>query len=354
MPAIRHLCTAFAMLAFAGQAYAAPSCTWASTAGPLSYYIDLGAPWVARDAPIGTLIGTVQTFATPEVTGREIRCVNDGTGTLTFQASPTGALYPGPLPQVGPWDVNGKVMETGIMGVGLYIRLGFPFNGAGSNTFTPTDDVAIPYTGENNRDSGVTPLQIKELYSTMALIKTGPIPTGRQFFSGQMVRSQISFLGDALNIHVSGVVQQAHCTLLANPVSANPVQLGTYTLADFTGPGSYTDAKDFYVTLSDCRDDPAGGIASAYIRLEGAKGSVPLEPAQGVFSLDNKPGSATGIGIQLLRSNDSPMPLQQDEAVTPLVVDKTVLHFKARFFQTAPTVTAGPANGALDFTMTYR
>ena len=46
MPAIRHLCTAFAMLAFAGQAYAAPSCTWASTAGPLSYYIDLGAPWV--------------------------------------------------------------------------------------------------------------------------------------------------------------------------------------------------------------------------------------------------------------------------------------------------------------------
>lgn len=116
----------------------------------------------------------------------------------------------------------------------------------------------------------------------MALIKTGPIPTGRQFFSGQMVRSQISFLGDALNIHVSGVVQQAHCTLLA------------------------------------------------------------------------KPGSATGIGIQLLRSNDSPMPLQQDEAVTPLVVDKTVLHFKARFFQTAPTVTAGPANGALDFTMTYR
>lgn len=149
-------------------------------------------------------------------------------------------------------------------------------------------------------------------------------------------------------------MQQAHCTLLANPVSADPVQLGTYTLADFTGPGSYTDAKDFYVTLSDCRDDPAGGIASAYIRLEGAKGSVPLEPAQGVFSLDNKPGSATGIGIQLLRSNDSPMPLQQDEAVTPLVVDKTVLHFKARFFQTAPTVTAGPANGALDFTMTYR
>lgn len=153
---------------------------------------------------------------------------------------------------------------------------------------------------------------------------------------------------------ITGVVQQAHCTLLANPVSADPVQLGTYTLADFTGPGSYTDAKDFYVTLSNCRDDPAGGIASAYIRLEGAKGSVPLEPAQGVFSLDNKPGSATGIGIQLLRSNDSPMPLQQDEAVTPLVVDKTVLHFKARFFQTAPTVTAGPANGALDFTMTYR
>ncbi|PKF23484.1 fimbria/pilus outer membrane usher protein [Pseudomonas hunanensis] len=258
-------------------------------------------------------------WKTPEVTGREIRCVNDGTGTLTFQASPTGALYPGPLPQVGPWDVNGKVMETGIKGVGLYIRLGFPFNGAGSNTFTPTDDVAIPYTGENNRDSGVTPLQIKELYSTMALIKTGPIPTGRQFFSGQMVRSQISFLGDALNIHVSGVVQQAHCTLLANPVSADPVQLGTYTLADFTGPGSYTDAKDFYVTLSDCRDDPAGGIASAYIRLEGAKGSVPLEPAQGVFSLDNKPMSVVvALGAMPANLKLPEVPLAADDLIDRL------------------------------------
>ncbi|WP_079227027.1 fimbrial protein [Pseudomonas putida] len=353
MPVTRNICTALALLAFAGNAHASINCTWQSTPGPLSYRIDLGTPWIARDAPIGSIIGTVRALYAPEENQRSIRCENDGSGTLTFQATPTAPLHPGPLPPVNGWNVDGKVMETGIPGVGLHIRLGFPFAGGFSNVFTPTDDEAIPYLGENSQDSGATPLQISSLLYTPVLIKTGPIPTGPQHFSKQMVRSQISYLGDALNIHVSGGVHQAQCTLKSNPVSADPVQLGNHDRADFTGIGSTTPATDFHITLSDCEDDPTGSIARAHVRLEGARGSVPLLPAQGVFGLSSN-STATGVGIQILRSDSSPMPLQQDEPITSLVIGTTRLDFKARYYQTNATVTAGLAEGALDFTISYR
>lgn len=353
MPATRLTCTAFALLALAGNAHATTECTWRAAPGPLNYRIDLGTPWIARDAPIGSVIGTVQNLFTPEGLRRSIRCENDGNGTLTFQATPTSPVHPGPLPPVNGWNVDGKVIETGIPGVGLHIRLGYPFKGLLSNEFRPTDDEAIPYLGENSRNTGAVPLEITTLLSTHVLIKTGQIPIGPQHFSKQMVRSQISDLGDALNIHVSGGVQQAQCTLKSNPVSADPVQLGNHDRADFTGIGSTTAAKDFHITLSDCKDDPAGSIASAYVRLEGARGSVPLLPALGVFGLSSN-STAAGIGIQLLRSDNSPMPLQQDEPITSLVIGTTQLNFKARYYQTNTTVTAGLAEGALDFTISYR
>lgn len=353
MSTIRLTCAACALLAFAGNAHASMNCTWATAPGPLGYRIDLGTSWIARDAPVGSIIGTVHDLTTDEESGRSIRCENDGSGTLTFQAMPTSPLHAGSLPPVNGWNVDNKVIETGIRGVGIHIRLGFPFAGGYSNAFTPVDDVAIPYVGENSRDSGWVPIQIKTLYGVAVLIKTGPIDTGLQSFSKQMVRSQITDLGDALNIHFSGRVNQAQCTLKSNPVSADPVQLGNHVLADFTGVGSVTASTDFHITLSDCEDDPAGSIARAHVYLEGADGSLPLIPSMGVFGLSSR-STAAGIGIQLLRSDNGPMPLEQDEPIAPLVIGTTRLDFKARYYQTHATVTPGLAEGALKFTISYR
>lgn len=50
----------------------------------------------------------------------------------------------------------------------------------------------------------------------------------------------------------------------------------------------------------------------------------------------------------------SPMTLEQDEPVTWLTIGDTRLDFKARYYQNGPTVTAGPASGALKFTISYR
>ncbi|QXH52979.1 type 1 fimbrial protein [Pseudomonas fakonensis] len=353
MPTLKRLYTAISLLTLAGTAHAIPECTWDTTPGPLRYNIDLGETWVARDAPVGSMIGTIRTLPATELQGRGIRCDNDGSATLSFQASASAPLHPNPLPPVNGWDVNGKVIETGIPGVGLYVRLGFPFTGGASNAFTPVDDVGIPYQGEHSRDAGATPIEIRTLFASYTLIKTGTIPPGPQSFGKQIAHSQISNLGSALDIHVSGGVHQAQCTLKADAVSADPVQLGSHDLADFSGVGSTTQATDFHITLSDCEDNPAGSIARAFIRLEGARGSVPLLPGIGVFGLSSN-SSASGIAIQLLRSDNSPMPLQQDEPVTPLVIGITRLDFKARYYQMDPRITPGLAEGALDFTISYR
>lgn len=249
--------------------------------------------------------------------------------------------------------LDGKIIETGIPGVGLHIRLSFPFTGGASNAFTPRDDVAIPYQGDHNRDVGATPIQINTLHATYTLFKIGPIPAGMQSFSTQMVRSQISDLGSALDIHVSGRVHQAQCTLKADAVSADPVQLGRHEVVDFTHIGFTTAATDFHITLSDCEDDPNGSIARAIIHLDSARGSSSMLPGLGVFSLSSN-STATGIGIQLLRSDNSPMPLEQDVALNTLTIGNTRLDFKARYYQLDPMVTAGLADGALDFTISYR
>lgn len=335
------------------QAYAVTYCIWRGASGPVGHSVQLGDFWVPRDAPIGTVIGSRVREISRDPLDREIRCDNDGTGVLTFSMPPTVPLYGGPpLPPVSGWDVTGKVLETGIPGVGLYIRLNHPYSGA-NNGFRPVDDVAIPYEGRNTVNISPTPLYVNDVNANYYLIKTGPIPAGLNRFNKQVATGTITDLGTALHLSVGAGVNQAQCTLKADAVSDNPVQLNSHDVATFAKPGDASPAVNFHITLSDCEDDPAGSVARAHIRLEGALGSRVIDPALGLFSLnDSKP--AEGIAIQLLRNDSTPMTLAQDEPVTWLTVGNTRLDFKARYYQVGPTASAGPASGALNFTISYR
>ncbi|MGE7991971.1 fimbrial protein [Pseudomonas sp. NPDC089554] len=109
---------------------------------------------------------------------------------------------------------------------------------------------------------------------------------------------------------MAGQVQQAQCALKQDAVSANPVQLGKHDIAGFTGQGSTTNPVDFFITLSDCEDDPAGSVARAFIRLDGVDGSVPVDRDLGLFTLTTD-SSAKGIGIQVLHSDNTPLKLEE-------------------------------------------
>lgn len=119
--------------------------------------------------------------------------------------------------------------------------------------------------------------------------------------------------------------------------------------------GTTTASVPFHITLSDCEDASAPNPAAAnvYIELDGANGSVPTVPAEGRFSL-GAASDAAGVEIQLLRSDGTPMPLQSDELVKPVSIGITQLDFQARYYQSAPVVTPGLAEGGLTFTVSYK
>lgn len=349
------IAAAATMMTLSSQAHAL-GCEWPTATGPLQFTHNLGAmKWVARDAPVGSKIYSATSTGVLGP-GFALKCDNDGTLNLTANMGTPLPVAPGTFPPVDGRDVTGKVLQTSIPGVGLYLELGGSLNAGASNAFLANDGGigAVPYVGENQMNMRPTFMEMTNLIiKYMALIKTGPIPPGVSSFNQEVVRGVVSDVGDAVRLNLGGQVQQAQCTLRADAVSANPVQLGTHDIADFTGPGSHSDPVDFYITLNDCEDDPAGSVARAFMRLDGVDGSVPVDRDLGLFTLTSD-SSASGIGIQVMRSDNTPLKLEEFMDIVPLTPGITRLDLRARYYQTEARVTPGEAKGALNFTIEYR
>lgn len=343
------------MMTLSSQAHAL-GCEWPTTKGPLQFTHNLGVmKWVARDAPVGSKIYSATSTGVLGP-GFALKCDNDGSISLTANMGTPLPVAPGTFPPVDGKDVTGKVLQTTIPGVGLYLELGGFLNAPSSNSFRANDGGigAVPYVGENSRDMRPSFLEMTNLtIKYMALIKTGPIPPGISSFNQEVVRGVVSDVGDAVRLTLGGQVQQAQCTVRADAVSANPVQLGTHDIADFTGQGSTTNPVDFFIALSDCEDDPAGSVARAFMRLDGVDGSVPVDRDIGLFTLTTD-STASGIGIQVLRSNNTPLKLEEFVDMVALTPGTLRLDLRARYYQTQAKVAPGEAKGALNFTIEYR
>lgn len=362
---IRHLSclTALAIGGLAQSANAAPAdangCYWVGGAGLMKFKGDAGTVYVPRDARAGHLIGTFDKFFfSQNGENLQIHCFNDGTARLAFESTAIAPIFPGTLPPVNGEDVNGKVFNTSVNGIGARVRLGFPYDGSAANTFIPNGPPVVPYTANANQPI-FSAIPLASLYNYVTLIKTGPIPPGPHRFSSKLFNGSVTGLNTVLEYEISGTVIQSQCTVLGNPVSADPVQLGTWPAADFTHQGFTTRDTDFQITLSDCESDPSNANqAVAHIRLDGVKGSVPVgDGSQGVFTLGDG-STASGMGIQIVHVDGStPIALGTDiplQVINPS--GTTVLPFKARFYQTADRadIRGGIAKGSLGFTVTYR
>lgn len=337
----------------------ANTCSW-NIGGPamMNYQRNMGTLYVPRDARVGAVIGTVDlNHSTPNNAGLRVECHNDGTRRLDFNARATAPIFPGPLEPINGEDVTGKVLQTNIPGVGVRVKLGFPLNGLADNSFVPIGDPTVPYDGFNERNL-LTPIALNNLSNRVTLIKTGPLPPGPHTLDGsELFSGHFTDMGKAFGYGMIGTIIQAQCTVGANPVSADPVQLGDWDTADFTGPGFSTPAVPFSITLSACETDPGGTIATANIRLEGVKGSAPIGPTtSGIFSLTSD-SDAKGLGIQVLKADGiTPMELETEVPLIAISPGTTVLNFNARFYQTqdSSAVRPGLAKGALGFTLTYK
>lgn len=330
------------------------SCDW----GPgsptyMTFQREMGTFWVPRDAPVGALIGKANLFTTNDQ-GAILTCFYDPTTPVVARLPNTAPLYAGSLPPVGGKPVDGRVMRTNIKGVGVFIDLAYPYNGSATNTFTPDDGTAIPYSGTMTQETAFG-MPLRAVYGEAMFIKIGDIDPGPQRVDEEVFHGFIHTLGKVMDYRVKATVNRAQCTLKADAVSADPVLLGDYSVDDFKGIGTNTPAVPFHITLNDCEDNSTPGAkrADVYIFLDGVQGSTPIDPDQGLFSLTTA-SEAKGIGIQILRSDDSPMPLQSDQLMKELDIGLTRLDFRARFVQTEAQVKPGPAEGALNFTVSYR
>lgn len=344
------------LLPASSQVHAVIGCEWESTTGPMVLAKDVGSFWVPRDAQIGTKIGSINRTTIPAPPGIVLVCDNDGTRILTASMNTPLPIEPGTFPPIDGNDPTGKVLKTSIPGVGLYLQLDSPVNGFADNHFIDTNGGvgAVPFVGENDKNMSPTHLRAQMLaIKYAALIKTGTIAPGVHAFNQEVVRGVLSDIGDAIRINLSGQVQQAQCTLRADAVSANPVNLGTHDVRLFQGVGSTTAAVDFHITLSDCEDDPAGSVARAFMRLDGVQGSVPLDRDRGLFSLTSD-SDAKGFGIQVLRSDNTPVKLEEFVDMAALSPGLMRLDLRAQYYQTDAQVTPGLAKGALNFTINYR
>ncbi|WP_440814265.1 fimbrial protein [Pseudomonas syringae] len=342
-------------------------CYWRTSPGMKDFRRDIGALYVAREAEIGSVIGSIDIKAiTSDPANLEVRCSNDGTALLEFRAAATAPVFPGVVGPINGEDVTGKILQTNIPGVGVRTKLGIPLAPPSgdpcNNCFIPVDgDSTVPYLGVHDHRRMPSPMRIVQLRNEVTLVKIGPIPSGPQLLDGSELWSgSVTPLGKIMSFGLTGTLYQAQCSVGADAVSADPVQLGEWDSADFTGPGFATTAVPFSIALSNCETDPdpgTGFIATAHIQLDGVQGSMPVGPTHsGVFSLTSD-STAQGMGIQVLKADAiTPMELQTEVPLSVISPGSTVLNFHARFYQTHANsaIRPGLAKGALSFTMTYK
>ncbi|MNM74887.1 Type-1 fimbrial protein, A chain precursor [compost metagenome] len=337
----------------AQTAHAVSGCAVENGAGPAIFTADFMNVWVPKDLPVGEPIANRRFTFLTDPSSTRVSCVNDG-NLLEANVKNTSPFIHNIQPRLAGGRFANKVVRTSVNGIGAIVELGFPFSGGFPNTFSSVSgDNTVPYTG-TNRATTLTPILIGPIHSTITLIKTGPITPGLNALDEELAHGSTTDVPDAFRLRVNANVNQAQCTLKSDAVSADPVKLGDYTMADFPAKDTTTASIPFQITLSDCEDDPASSTATAHIYLTGADGSVAIDPRQGLFSL-GRGSTAKGIAIQITDDSGQPVPLEEHASThKKLELPLTRLSYRAHFYQTDDKVTPGMAKGALDFTISYR
>ncbi|MCX2891029.1 MULTISPECIES: fimbrial protein [unclassified Pseudomonas] len=352
---IRRAILPLALTALLASSNALALCRWDGglPSGQLLYNIQLGNLWVPRDAPVGSVIRTASRMSTPNDTGHKLLCPVAVAGDRADVNLPnTASIFPGPLPPISGVETD-RVLETNIPGVGIHVRLGAPYEGGWDNYWIPRTPVSVPYSGYQDRPSGLA-ITTTYLDTYITVIKTGEIPPGPHSFAGQeLFTGNFTGVGSVLKANLHGTVTQAQCSLGANPVSADPVDLKHHELSSFSGEGSTTPAIPFHINLNQCADD--SGMARVHIQLDVTKGATVIDADKGLFSLIPEVGNASGLGVQILRADGvTPAKLGEELDVSAITPGDMRIDFNARYYQVAPQVTSGPAKSALNFTIYYK
>ena len=295
---------------------------------PFQVNLDMGTILIQPSTPVGTVLATKR-FHPVSTTHDVATCTNGGTIRHDYvQGSPVSGFS--------------NVFSTDIQGVGIRIKF---YSGDGLGATTDYYPILSTITGNRNIEMRATSFYDVEVIKTEAMTGTGPLATGRV----------ARFFGDD-NKDLGEIFVPANGITIVTPTcevdsgSRNIlVQLGKVAHKNFTGVGSTAGSRQFSIQLN-C----SAGVAAAntvHIRMDATP-----DPSgqQGVLQLASGTNAATGVGIQVLDSTSVGVKFGEDALVGPSKDGSYILPYTARYFQTAPNVTAGVANGMATFNLNYK
>lgn len=155
--------------------------------------------------------------------------------------------------------------------------------------------------------------------------------------------SAIAFNG---TVKFQGEIADAACTVDVGASNTMLVNLGKVSKTAFNGVGSASNFQKFTLKLKDCPST----ITSTSVTFDGTA----YVGDDSILALTEEAGVATGVGIQLSDSFQTPIKLSNPSAkyvLKPNVVND--LDFFARYIAKADVIEPGPANASATFTMNY-
>lgn len=158
------------------------------------------------------------------------------------------------------------------------------------------------------------------------------------------VLSASAFADDG-KINFIGAITDDACTVVNNMSTPLTVTLGTVSSSAFAAAGDTAAPTQFTISLKDCPSN----FTSARVKFDGDADSN----VNSILALTQVTDVATNVGIQLTDKTGAVVPLYTPSSAYALTAGDNNLDFTARYYATAATVTAGPANSTSNFTITY-
>ncbi|MHB9325992.1 fimbrial protein [Phytobacter ursingii] len=322
------------LCALSGQGWA--GCSIVSDSAATAVEVSVGTITVPSGTAVGTLLKTV---IVPDTADTWISC--SGPGYLRFQYG----YGTGRSAITGPGIPTG-VVSSGVEGIGVKVTSGDPWI-----SYAKLPEAAgLSWIGASRQLpwSGMFGVKIE-------FFKTGDITPGELSFPRNFVEMWAStsktdtsnWLGVLYStINISGTPE------LKVPGCVTPsltVPLGKHAKSGFSGVGSTSASTPFTFAINNCD----AGLNAVKYTFKPASGITLEDSGLSTQHLTVKsgPGTASGIGVQVLYNNDTLVPF--NTAISTMTSSHTI-PMKARYIQTAPAISAGEANSALEFTMTYQ
>jgi type 1 fimbria pilin len=335
---------------------AATSCTSAGGA------LQLQPVTVPQNAPVGSLVGSptsvTVTFTCSNLPYSAPTAPDYYSDTATIQAGNLAAADPTDNPNGG----NGIMFATNLAGLALQLTAS-PVqasdgtglrSGPGSTRGFEPGAVTAPSSSWQCIQSIIICLAYGGTYSgsvsetfTAQLIVTGPVATGTlsainlmqfNWYVYGISPSQGYFATLTLN---STTVKAAACSIAVDPTV---VTLPAVLASAFTGKGTTTGQTPFNVQLN-CHAGTKLAITLATANQQTGSSSV-IAPTAGS-------GYAGNVGVQVLDGSGNPITFGTAISEGTTTSGTMNLPFYARYYATAPGVTAGAVAATATYTLTY-